>query len=132
VSTFSDSSNCDPHEFRRELANLDHAVALERVGGDLPLLQEIAQMFVDTAPEMMADIHAGLAAGDAKALERAAHSLKGCVCNFGANSAYHGARNLEMLARAGNLTDSVEAFRRLDLAIQALVEELTDLVAQRS
>jgi HPt (histidine-containing phosphotransfer) domain-containing protein len=131
VSTFSDSSSSDGHQFCRELGNLDRAVALERVGGDLQLLQEIAQMFVDTAPEMMSDIRTGLAASDQTAVERAAHSLKGCVCNFGADTVYEGARNLELLARAGNLTDSVEAFRRLDVAMQALVRELTDLAVQR-
>jgi HPt (histidine-containing phosphotransfer) domain-containing protein len=86
-------------------------------------------MFVDSAPQLMEDMRTSLAASDAKTLERSAHTLKGCVCNFGQNAAYQGARNVEMLARAGNLLDSAEAFRRLEGAMQKLLAELNDLCA---
>jgi HPt (histidine-containing phosphotransfer) domain-containing protein len=133
VSTYSDSSDSVSQGpgsgFQKELGNLDRAVALERVGGDLQLLREIAQMFLDSAPDQMGDIRAALGAGDAKALERAAHTLKGCVCNFGADAAYERARNLEMIGRAGDLKPAQAAFRELESAIERLYPALAELGA---
>jgi len=71
-------------EIRHQLSNLDHALALERVGGDRSLLREIAVLFLDEYPRIMAEIRAALEAGNAVALERAAHSLKGSALGVGA------------------------------------------------
>jgi HPt (histidine-containing phosphotransfer) domain-containing protein len=115
--------------FRKELGNLDRVVALECVGGDLQLLQEIARMFLDSVPELMGEMRAALGAGDAKALERAAHTLRGCVCHFGAEAVYEGARNLEMIGRADDLKPAPAAFRELESAIDRLCPALAELGA---
>ena len=88
----SGAAACDPAS---ELRALDRSLALSRVGGDVELLQEIAQLFLEDAPNMLAAIDLALRSGDAHALERAAHSLKGSVSNFGAQCAYEAAFSLE-------------------------------------
>ena len=64
---------------------LDRALALSRVGGDEDLLREIAGLFLDDYPNLVEKIKQALAANDARGLERASHSLKGSVANFGAS-----------------------------------------------
>ncbi len=114
-------------EIQQQLANLDHALALERVGGDEGLLREIAVLFLDEYPAMMAEIRAALDSGNAVALERAAHSLKGSVGNFGAQAAFHAALRLEAIGRARDLTSAREAFRSLVVAMDSLRPALTAL-----
>lgn len=114
-------------ELQQQLANLDHALALERVGGDEGLLREIAVLFLDEYPAMMAKIRAALDSGSAVDLERAAHSLKGSVGNFGAQAAFQAALRLEAIGRSRDLTSAREAFRNLIDAMDSLHPSLTAL-----
>lgn len=86
-----------------ELAKLDCAVALERLGGDEELLREVAGLFLDEYPMLMNEIRMAAVARDADALQRAAHSMKGSVSNFGADGVYQAAFVLEKKGRAGDL-----------------------------
>src|SRR5688572_27810512 len=87
--------------FKDELTNLDRAIALENVGGDFELLQEVARLFLDDYPTAMANIRAAVEARDAKAVERTAHYLKGALANFGAEATIRAAEHLEQLGRSG-------------------------------
>ena len=82
-------------KFSSELAKLDCAVALERLGGDEELLREVARLFLDEYPMLMNEIRSAASARDADALQRAAHSMKGSVSNFGADGVYQAAFALE-------------------------------------
>lgn len=114
---------------QEDLASLDRALALERVGGDEELLREIAALFLEECPRMMADIQAAVLAGDAESLERAAHSLKGSVGNFGARRAFRAAARLEAIGRNRDLTPLPEAWSELAAAMEALGPALADLQA---
>ena len=84
--------------------------ALEVVAGDRNLLIEIARMFMDELPRSMEAIRKGIAGGDAHAVERAAHSLKGAVSNFGAKRAFESAYHLEKMGAGGDLRNGGQAF----------------------
>jgi HPt (histidine-containing phosphotransfer) domain-containing protein len=62
----------------------DEAALRDRVEGDTELLQEIVELFLDDSPRQLAAVQAAAAAGDAQALMRVAHTLKGAASNFGA------------------------------------------------
>ena len=94
-------------KFSSELAKLDCAVALERLGGDEELLREVAGLFLDEYPMLMREIRTAAVLRDADALQRAAHSMKGSVSNFGADGVYQAAFALEQKGRAGEL-DALE------------------------
>src|SRR4051812_17025255 len=64
-------------------AGLDHELAMSRVGGDVELLKELAELFLEEYPRLLAEIRAGYEHGDAKQVESSAHGLKGSVANFG-------------------------------------------------
>ena len=106
---------------------LDRARALERIGGDVVLLAEIARLFMEEYPTLLALIRRACAAGDSHELERAAHSLKGAVANFSAASTVHAALMLERMARAGDLSQAQRAIELLELELTRLEPELVEL-----
>jgi len=57
----------------------DLSKALDVVAGQKELFQEIAHLFLENLPVHLNQIQEGIAKGDARALEHAAHSLKGSV-----------------------------------------------------
>jgi HPt (histidine-containing phosphotransfer) domain-containing protein len=110
---------------------LDLREVLERVGGDRALLVEIAQLFRDEAPGMMARIRRSIDGKDPLALEQAAHSLKGACSNLSAGPAANAALMLELQGRSGMLDGVDSQFEalareaeRLDAALLGLSEEL--------
>jgi HPt (histidine-containing phosphotransfer) domain-containing protein len=113
--------------FSNQIAILDRAVALERVGGDSELLQEMAQLFLQEYPSQLEAVRAAVRERDAKALERSAHSLKGSVGNFGAAAAQDAALRLEMLGRRGELVEVDQALVHLEVVLDLLEPEMLSL-----
>jgi HPt (histidine-containing phosphotransfer) domain-containing protein len=66
---------------------------------------------------MLHEIRAALVAADSKALERAAHTLKGSVGNFALPGPWETAQRLELLAKSGQLSGGQEIFRVLEQQI---------------
>ncbi len=120
-----------PLEPSPETEVFDVAAALAKVGDDREFLVEIAQLLLDAWPEHQTRIREAVEAHDAYALERAAHSLKGAVGNFGTGGAFAAAYHLERLAHDGKLAETAGAFldlerefERLRAAMKAALPEL--------
>ena len=109
------------------LSILNLAAALERVGGDNELLEEVAKLFLDSAPDLLGQIREAVARRDPQALQHAAHTLKGSVGNFGAEAAFDAALRLEKMGRAGDLAGVKEAFEALEAEMQRLEPALASL-----
>ncbi len=105
-------------------------LAMERVGGDEELLQQVARLFLDDCPRAMGEIRSAIDRGDAKRLEREAHSLKGSVANFGADPVVSVALELEMMGRLGNLSDAIAKFSTLENNVRLLEPELVRLAGE--
>lgn len=110
---------------------LDRAALMERLGGDLALFEEITGLFREDCPKMLSQIRSAVQGADAAALERAAHTLKGCVANFGAGPAASAALDLEKMGRARQLDNAERACQtletelwRFEQALDALAREL--------
>lgn len=108
----------------------DRSAALERVGGDVALLREIAALFLDELPALRGRIGDSVRDRDARTLEEAAHCLKGSVGNFGLNAAFQAAFDLEVLARSQALDGIEERHARLESALDALVLALADVAGE--
>jgi HPt (histidine-containing phosphotransfer) domain-containing protein len=78
-------------------------MALLRAGGNIGVLREIAMLFLDNHGKWLAEIREAAAHGDAQALERGTHGLKGSVANFGAEAAVEAALELEQIGRRRDL-----------------------------
>lgn len=113
--------------FSSQLARLNNAVALERLGGDEELLREVAQLFLEEYPALVDEVRAAVAAGDADALQRAAHSLKGSVSNFGADAAYDAAFALEMTGRSREMSQARSRLVVLEEAMAYIHPALMEL-----
>jgi len=111
------------------VSELDLQAALARVDGDQDLLKEIAELFLEECPASLEHVRAAVSAADPEAVQRAAHSLKGAVSNFGEKAAHKAALRLEYMGRAGDLTGSAEALRQLEEAIERLCAELREFIA---
>jgi HPt (histidine-containing phosphotransfer) domain-containing protein len=98
---------------------------LDRVQGDTVLLAELVGILrLETRPLLEA-IAAGLDAGDANAVEGAAHRLRGAVATFGAPAATAAAERLESMGRDGQLGDTGHAaLDELERAMSALLNDL--------
>jgi two-component system sensor histidine kinase/response regulator len=115
---------------RKELHVLDIGAMLDRVGGDTDLLRELARIFREDCPKLLAEIRRAVATENAPALMQAAHTLKGAVANFGADAAREAAFRLEIMGRAGDLKPAREAVGDLESEIQRFEQALSAL-AQR-
>jgi HPt (histidine-containing phosphotransfer) domain-containing protein len=101
-------------------APYDEAALRERVEGDAELLAEIVELFLEDSPRLMGEVRAAVAAGDAGALKRAAHTLKGAASNFGAAAVVAACLELEAMSRSGDLAAAVPARDRLEAAARDL------------
>jgi len=97
------------------------------VGGDTELLKEIVPLFLKELPQLLTNLREAVASGDAKALEGAAHTLKGVVGNIGAQPAFEVALKLEMMGREANLAEAAPAYRRLENELNRLKSAIANL-----
>ena len=107
-----------------QFKQLDEALALSRVGGDVDLLREVVGLFLDDYPQTLDHIRSAVATKDATAIEHHAHSLKGSVSTFGAGRAFEAALALEKQGRSKDLRAVDEGLGRLESALEDLVPEL--------
>lgn len=73
---------------------------LERMAGDRELLSNLFQLFIDDAPNKLANIARHIAGGETFQVERNAHSLKGAAATVGAPLLCARAAELEQAAKA--------------------------------
>ncbi|MBI3539561.1 MAG: response regulator, partial [Candidatus Eisenbacteria bacterium] len=105
--------------------------ALENAAGDPVLLAEIAQLWLEDAPTRLAQIRDGIAASDARTIERAAHRLRGSLSTLAAPLATEAAANLEKLAAGGHLATVVDVAAALEAEISRLRPRLERLAEHR-
>ena len=97
---------------------LDTAELMRRVGGDVALMKELVGVYLDTCPARLAELREAVARRDARAVQRAAHTLKGMVGQLGASAAYEAALRLETLGRARELSETETACAALEMALE--------------
>jgi two-component system, sensor histidine kinase and response regulator len=104
----------------------DLSAALHGVDGDEALLRELAQIFVDDSPRLLAAVRV---ATDADQLRQAAHAIKGSVANFGARPAVDAALRLELMAKNGEAAGTRAVVEELEAAVNDLRDGLHALIA---
>jgi PAS domain S-box-containing protein len=106
---------------------LDLALALERVEGDRELFEEIARLFADECPVIMASIRQARSTGDLRLLQRMAHTLKGAALNVAAIQVSEAALALETEARSGEMGKAEELIEQLAKQIELVLPEIDAL-----
>ena len=104
----------------------DLNAALDSLEGDRELLRRITQLFLVQSPQLLEAIREALLRGDAEAVERAAHKLRGSVSNFFAMKTHNAALRLEQMGRDKDLTGGAEAQAHLESVLRELQGALAD------
>ena len=102
----------------------DYNAILRRVEGDHELLQEIIGLFFKETPQLLATMRESIARGDGETLQQAAHSLKGVVSSFDAQTARDAALRLETVGRDEDWTAAEPACVQLEKEIAHLTHAL--------
>jgi HPt (histidine-containing phosphotransfer) domain-containing protein len=97
---------------------VDREALRQLTGGDIDFERELAETFVKSGDQCLADIIAALKASDLDTVRKRAHALKGASANIHAVGLSQAASSLEIAAR-DNATPTLDG----------LVEELTDKLA---
>jgi two-component system sensor histidine kinase/response regulator len=104
--------------------------ALQRLDGDADLLLELASIFIEDGPGLLGTLQTAIDQGDDAASQRAVHSLKGVLVNFGAQRAIMQAERL-----ATSLQDNAQAAQwgaqaqELGPALDEVYAALQELIA---
>ena len=101
-------------------AIIDKRLLLNGFDGDWSFLKEIVEVFLSDYPGLMDDLQRAYTAGDCDLLMRSAHSLKGMLRNFQAESAADIALEIEKMAK-------IEKFDDLQARIEHLNDRITDV-----
>jgi two-component system sensor histidine kinase/response regulator len=105
-------------------AVFDAPAMLRNIGGDTDLLEQLVVMFLQRYQAMLETIRAALASRDQKAVEQAAHALKGTASNLCASEVVSFAGQLEALGRLGTLVEGPMIYTQLEKAALRLVRIL--------
>jgi PAS domain S-box-containing protein len=101
---------------------MDLKEVLARLENDRDLLMDLIDLFIAESPKMMKAVAAAIQKRDARGLERAAHTLKGSVSNFGSKDVYEAALVLEKMGREGDFQRAQDAYDRLEKILGLLVK----------
>ena len=96
------------------------STALQRVGGDENLLNELIQIFLNEAPAQIAALRQAVASTDYEALERTAHTLKGELSYMGSSTASENAKHLELCGREHDFASASDLIAKLAAEISAI------------
>jgi HPt (histidine-containing phosphotransfer) domain-containing protein len=108
---------------------LDLDAALAELDGDMDLLRDLAQLFLDDSPRLLAAIRDAAEAQDAGAIGAAAHALKGSIASFGVSRALQTALRLESMGREGRISDVNPHIDEVETEIGELRAQLSALLA---
>jgi two-component system, sensor histidine kinase and response regulator len=115
-------------------AGLDRAVIVGlreyQVSGEEDAVVKLITLFLRETPTRLADIRRALESGDAPALERAAHALKGSAGTLGAFALRELCAQLEELAESGTVAGAAEVVDALAPAFERARPVLEELRAE--
>ena len=99
--------------------HFDRGAALEGLGGDEELLEEVLGLFLEDCPRLLDEIRAAVEAEDRSSLQRLTHTLGGVASNFAANEVVRVARAIENASREGRLAEAKEMIPDLEHVLRS-------------
>jgi HPt (histidine-containing phosphotransfer) domain-containing protein len=99
---------------------------LERLGEDEDLLREMCGIFLTESASLLEKLRQAIAGGEAAAVMRAAHSLKGEVSYLSAPAAAEAARRLEDMGHQRDISQAPEALALLEREMEVLCRSIRE------
>lgn len=108
----------------------DYEDFLHRIDGDVDLLKEVIEIFLEDTPALLANLYAGIRSGDAEAVERAAHTLKGSAANISAKRLQQLSHHVQQALKKNDVAylelfieDLEENYEKLDQVLRGYLLE---------
>jgi CheY-like chemotaxis protein len=100
--------------------HIDEKQLLDGVGGRRQLLQKLIAIFLRDSPRMIREIRKAVESRDSEAIASASHALKGAAANFGSNSVFDTAKQLEAIGKIGRTIEAPPLLRKLEQELEIL------------
>jgi two-component system, sensor histidine kinase and response regulator len=100
--------------------------ALAALQGDRKLLGELIEIFREECPKLRSEIAAAIQAGDARLLQRAAHTLKGSLGHLAAAEAHRLAEQIEIHAKQGEFSTAEALWPKLQIELDRFEPTLAE------
>jgi HPt (histidine-containing phosphotransfer) domain-containing protein len=113
-------------------AAVDFTIALKATNGDRRLLREIALAFLEESPLLLSELDRAIGEGNARVVQRAAHTLRSALNTFGASAAAKIAETLESLGRESDIADARRHFDSLQHAVVPVRSELQSFTGEHA
>jgi CheY-like chemotaxis protein len=104
----------------------DRTAALERMEGDLELLTDLIQVFLQDLPQQVAALRKAVEDQDAKGIQREAHRLKGAAASLDATAVSASAARLEQSGRDTNYAAARAEWVQLEAELVRLESAFRD------
>ena len=104
--------------------------ALARVDHDRETLVMMVELFLEHGPKDLAQTQTAVTVGDAPAVARSSHRLKGAILQFCAPAALQACKELEETAKTGNLANGGELYATLEHEVHRLLAALRPILDQ--
>jgi len=109
-----------------QLLVFDRDALLDHLGGDVDLMGQILERYLDCLADYLDLLPGALFAADVQQVRIKAHLIKGAAINIGALQVSEAARQLEMLARGGKLDGAVGLLNHLMSSVDTFRRELSE------
>ena len=109
----------------------DMGKTLESLGGDEELLHEVIEIFLEEAPKHMATLGHAIAEGDTKAIEQAAHTLKGELGYLGISGLSRKARELEEIDQTPDLHAAETIYKEFEAELSSVLTSIRRTIGER-
>jgi HPt (histidine-containing phosphotransfer) domain-containing protein len=96
----------------------------ELAEGDADFLQEVYESFLDDSRQRLTSFHEAVAGGDADAMRRLAHSVKGAAANVGAIHVAETAHELQLLGETGTVAGAAPLVEKLQRELEFVTAEI--------
>ena len=100
---------------------------LERIDGDRVFLAELLAIFQGDYPGQIRSAHEAISRGDAEALQRVGHALKGALGNLAAPIAARVAAELESIGGGGDIAMASIRLAELENELPRVIEALESM-----
>jgi CheY-like chemotaxis protein len=106
------------------------SVLLKDFDNDWSFMSEVVEVFLSDYPRQLETLRRAIGSGDSAAFRRAAHSLKGMLRNFRAETAAEKAFDLEKIGATGHLENTEGVIEALERMMRDLERELRRVVTE--
>ena len=107
---------------------IDWSAAMQKMPGGEATARDLASLLLEEAPKYVGQMRKARLDGDAKALRRAAHTLKGSVAIFGIDCLVEWCQEMEVHAAAEEYQSAETLLEVIADAVDRLVVELNELL----